>query len=86
MKIVIKIPEDTYKMACSGYPSKEGLVELFSAIESGTPLPKGHGDLIDINNINEITLADSLYIMSHEKGDEVDWYIDSPIIIEADKG
>ena len=43
MKIVIDIPEETYKYW------KEHKYEyvLAEAIANGTPLPKGHGELID---------------------------------------
>lgn len=85
MKIVIDISEETYNSIKNEMRNRDAVAEVGQAVEDGTPLPKGHGDLIDINNINEITLADSLYIMSHTKGDEVDWYIDAPIIVQADK-
>lgn len=58
---------------------------LMRAILNGTPLPKGHGRLIDADNIRVIELEDSLHIIRHEKGDEIDVYIDAPTIIEADK-
>lgn len=48
-------------------------------------LPKGHGNLIDISNIDVIELEDSVHFIQHKKGDEVDVYINAPIIIEADK-
>ena len=88
MRMVIDIPEDKYKEICSGNFETDGYfkMNLRDAFINGTPLPKGHGNLIDINNINEITLEDSLHYMSHEKGDEVEWYIDAPIIVKADKG
>ena len=58
---------------------------MFDAITNGVVLPKGHGKLIDINNINVIELEDSLHIIRHEKGDDVDVYIDAPTVVEADK-
>ena len=84
MKIVINIPEELYKKISLNNPPYGEDFPLYYAVRNGTPLPKGHGDLIDINNINEITLEDSLHYMSHKKGDEVEWYIDAPIIVEAD--
>ena len=49
MHIVIDISEQDYKLACN-YPDT-----LFGsygrAIANGTPLPKGHGGLIDVNEI-----------------------------------
>jgi len=82
MKIVIDIPEEMYINAKKD--TLCGTDILVSAIKNGTPLPKGHGRLID---------ADEL-------GDICDWYhtdddgswcykckdIDNaPTIIEADK-
>ena len=54
MQIVINIPEDDYKEvlkdAYSGTPFEN---RVFSAIQNGTVLPKGHGRCID---------ADELYL------------------------
>ena len=58
---------------------------IADAIKNGVILPEGHGDLIDISNIDVIELEDSTHIIKHEKGDEVDVYISAPIIIEADR-
>lgn len=44
MEIVIKIPEDEYKRVMNGKWTGNPLADY---IEYGTPLPKGHGDLID---------------------------------------
>lgn len=77
MKVVIDITEQDYQLACK-HP--DVLISVYAqAIKNGTPLPKGHGDLIDrqelINNgIN--------------KG-FCDWYDEikmADAIIEADKG
>ena len=49
MQIVIDIPEDVYKDIQS-HDWKNGgrwYSEEWKAIHNGTPLPKGHGDLID---------------------------------------
>lgn len=92
MQIVIDIPEKTYKHILSmqfdipGLRSGKSLLEeIFKAIRTGTPLSKGHGRLIDADDIRVIELEDSLHIIRHEKGDEIDVYIDAPTIIEADK-
>lgn len=89
MQIVIDIPDEQYefikrsdKNAFATVSSKECMLY---AIKNGTVLPKEHGDLIDINNIESIMLEDSLDRMVHIKGDEVDWYIEAPILVEADK-
>ena len=70
MEIVINIPEYLYK-AIQSYknPTKEE-----TAIANGTPLPKGHGRLIDESKI--------AIIIETEDGD--DFITDAPTIIEAD--
>lgn len=48
MKIVIKIPdEDLYDIKCEGIKFVRQREMLWRAIENGTPLPKGHGRLIE---------------------------------------
>lgn len=92
MQIVIKISEHNKSvleryMDGTGYnrlpiPVTDAILE---AVNSGIVLPKGHGDLIDISNIDVIELEDSVHFIQHKKGDEVDVYISAPIIIEADR-
>ena len=53
MQIVIDIPEELYNnilKGCGIYPY--GLV--YEAMRNGTPLPKGHGDLIDYYDAVEL--------------------------------
>jgi hypothetical protein len=46
MKLVIDIPEEDYKRMIE--QSMFGKADVWrKAIQNGTPLPKGHGDLID---------------------------------------
>ena len=56
MKLVVDLPDNMVKM-CGWH--KEGICELTDlevnmlaeAIDNGKPLPKGHGDLKDINDL-----------------------------------
>ena len=80
MKIVIDIPEDEYKRI------KEGKWEgnpLADYIENGTPLPKGHGRLIDADDLKK----DLIYMsdFSDAKGVWEEDIDDAETIIEADK-
>lgn len=71
MQIVIDIPEGIYKTLC-----KNPTVDIVrQAVINGTPLPKGHGRLIDENQI----AGDG----SWDIADRLDA---TPTIIEADKG
>jgi len=56
MEIVIKIPEELYKQITVEklYFLEDG-ENLCTAVENGTPLSKGHGNLIDENELLEIT-------------------------------
>ena len=48
MRIVIDIPEEVYDfIKRTGYHTQS----LYEAIKNGTPLPKGHGTLIDSNKL-----------------------------------
>ena len=47
MKLVIDIPKDIYEKACRATMSLDGAMPIYHAIKEGTPLPKGHGRLID---------------------------------------
>lgn len=98
IEVVIKIDEDIYNRFTHNearprfeiteeerFQMDADAVRLTRAFCNGTPLPKGHGDLIDITNIDVVELEDSNHIIRHVKGDEVDVYISAPIIIKADK-
>lgn len=83
MKIVIDIPEDDYDFIKDLNAVMGGRVScktiqynVINAIKNGTPLPKGHGRLID---------ADYKVSSDGRTIDTVCGYI-APTIIEADKG
>lgn len=50
MQIVINIPEETYNFL-KKYGTDGGIIE--NSVVNGTPLPKGHGDLIDRNALSK---------------------------------
>lgn len=81
MQIVIDIPENIYKqfnVDCIYYPD-DGK-DLCVAVVKGTPLPKGHGRLIDADAIiNTLGCSDrDIYVKACIEED-------APTIIEADK-
>ena len=83
MKIVIDIPEDIYNEIKEGLYDKN-LRKMAIAIGNGTPLPKGHGRIGDIDAarkcIEEVADSDdkqwALCML--------DWALDKRVIIEAD--
>lgn len=58
MQIVIDIPEETYKGVMLGKWDGSGLSYF---VKTGTPLPKGHGDLIDVNRKITVPIYDEQY-------------------------
>lgn len=86
-EMVIKIPEEIISFVnLNGFLPENYRSAMGRVLLDGVELPKGHGRLIDADDIRVIELEDSLHIIRHEKGDEIDVYIDAPTIIEADKG
>ena len=83
MQIIIEIPTMLYLVlkldGVLGYP------RLTEIIRNGTPLPKGHGDLKDMGNLQyvfDLTREDPIY-----SGKDIERAIKSMTsIIEADKG
>ena len=53
MKIVIDIPETMYDWFDNGFPDEDDVKMLWDLVKDGTPLPKGHGDLIDRKDLIE---------------------------------
>lgn len=55
MQIVIDIPKNTYNRIAEGGAKREFVYksDLMRAILKGTPLPKGHGRLIDADKLLE---------------------------------
>ena len=91
MQIVIDIPEELYE----GIERRDGSLEteyvcdeLMKAIDNGTPLPKGHGKLIDVNDLlDRVELEDTDENREYNAGsiitlEDVDFI---PTLIPADK-
>lgn len=71
MQIVIDIPKGRYEEILSGKPFIIYQNDIREVLKNGKPLPKGHGRLVDAD---EITDFEGHYITT-----------DAPTIIEADK-
>ncbi len=77
MQIVIDIPEGAYEEICRArFPLQDGY-RLVSWIKDGTPLQKGHGRLINADNLPLNAIDDANYGSNYIKI--------APTIIEADK-
>ena len=78
MKLVIDISEDDYRKVQDG---RAGIMLMRKAIRNGTPLPKGHGRLIDAE-----VFAHNVVKYSHQSTKTIGKALaDTPTIIEADK-
>ena len=80
MKLIIEMPDGLYKEIHNIHNGSIASACVLQAAKNGTPLPKGHGDLIDWNkrfvelNKNDVPYNVASYII--EKAD---------VVIEADK-
>ena len=80
MKIVIDIPDDIYSAIVKQYRKDKELQtrdNLYKAIVNGTPIPKGHGDLIDRKELLKQPIDDANYPSNYVRI--------AKAIIEADK-
>lgn len=90
MKLIIDIPEEDYKTIIQR--PKQCVVhwDIVDALKNGTPLPKGHGRLIDADKLNR----KKKYCFQTKTGafSKSEWFIkaddlfSAPTIIEADEG
>ena len=92
MQIVIDIPEVMYEGVKLHRVLDTTVDCIIDAVENGTPLPKGHGKLIDVNSIPKedrgITVKGLLYpgTIACDGAIDLEGYVNNlPTIIEADK-
>ena len=85
MKIVIDITEKEFERVCRTTLSLDGSMQIYRAIREGTPLPKGHGRLIDADALQKQAIRVELKYLQREL-DVITMIqiIDAPTIIEAD--
>ena len=87
IELIIKIPEDVFKRTVfyREFRDLNDCVTTIKALENGTPLPKGHGRLIDAKayeqDVRKHYFDDSTVIRCAEIT-----LSNAPTIIEADKG
>lgn len=95
IELVVKIPEEAYNFLQNGGVDWLGAEHILDRVANGIPLPKGHGDLIDRD---EILQGEHFVVLGDVKaGDknfgerEIDMFPKQTImsikpVIEADKG
>ena len=82
IKLVISISEDSYKATCNGYMLPSDVENVVQGIKNGTPLPKGHGRLIDEERIS---LSGIHFETEHDHAMMIGRLNSAPTIIEADR-
>ena len=85
VRVVVEIPKETYLEIRSGFIARNA-IESAEAIKNGTPLPAGHGDLIDRNKIAYMKAIHDLKwgkITATECATKIKY--SAPTIIEADE-
>lgn len=87
MRMVLDIPEEVFdEIYNKNYYSLKGKEALRVAVRNGTPLPKGHGDLKDVNKLKEAFIKWGIALQgSFTDSDIANIVYNSPTIIEADK-
>lgn len=85
MEIVVKIPDAAFEMLKEKMPMPSWIQSnVLNAVASGTPLPKGHGRLIDADKLESRT---RLYAPRENEGllMRYDDLQSAPTVVEADK-
>lgn len=88
MQLVIDIPDYDYRQIKEYYEKNDIVGATYSYIYHGTPLPKGHGRLIDVDELYSIFKknCDAYNVDNLSFISDMDMNFDlAPTIIEADK-
>lgn len=81
MKIIIDIPEERYNRI--DYIDNLSLKEI---VKNGTPLPKGHGRIVDLEEVDRSISANTTIELYQNEWDELYKAINAvPTVIEADE-
>ena len=60
MQIVIDIPEEMFDWYDNGFPDEDDAEKLWQIVKNGIPLPKGHGRLVDADDLLDNTCLDEI--------------------------
>lgn len=85
IELVIKIPEEMYKWVndVNKFFDDYGTSDFIDLVKNGTPLPKGHGKMIDADVLCDYFWDNRSKLYTHK---DLQIVIDNaPTIIEADK-
>ena len=91
MELIIKIPKGAYKLLKNEGIDWLGAEHILNAVANGTPVPKGHGKIVDIGKIDKDRIEkDNPVIYLTVDGEYIeavslDYLNGLSAIIEADK-
>ena len=85
MKLVIDIPEKYKDLLDKGEADGSIRKSILLAVSNGTPLPEGHGRLIDADILEECKEVMNTIMNKCEYAVRMDEVRNVPTIIEADK-
>lgn len=90
MKVVIDIPEELFNIAKDGMLNDIQSMFICGSVSQGTPLPKGHGRLVDIGKFEKKQKYADPWKLTRKVGQVVRGWenvelSELPTIIEADK-
>ncbi len=83
IELVVKISEDSYKATCNRWMLPLDVENVVQGIKNGTPLPKGHGRLGDLDALREE--VSSWGMNDYEPSNFIDEIDRADTIIGADK-
>ena len=87
MQVVIEIDEEKYQNIMkvkNGIWGSQNMDSLEYAIANGTPLPKGHGALVEVNSVI-VALVHNDFLKDTVTCGQIVNILDKATIIEADK-
>ena len=81
MKVIIDVKSEMWDWLVNGFPDEEDGVRLLDIVKNGTPLPEGHGRLVDMSEV-------LIKLMQYYDGDKTlgQCIDDTPTILEASEG
>ena len=88
IELVIKMPEEMYNWVndVNKFSNNYGTSDFIDLVKNGTPLPKGHGRLIDTDDLDITTITTDDYsgneVLDVVLKEDVD---NASTLIEADK-
>ncbi len=85
IELVIKTDENTYHRIISGFANEDDSVLFENLFKNGVILPKGHGKLIDTNNLRRSFISWSKVVQGNFTDSDIASIVThSPTIIEAE--